>query len=255
MVPPDGSPSSSGSAAPRGCGDGPKQGKVNGTSALCSQPAGMVPRPPTRSTNGSAAPRARGDGPHLLHSIVDKLPCSPRPRGWSRGREHHPRRLLLLPVPAGMVPSPGGRPPPPRPAPRARRDGPAFCEQKSHAPICFPRPRGWPHLEHVPVDPDWPLPAPAGMVPTRAGRQEHRRLLSASAGMVPSRTCTPRPERAAPRARGVGGALTPCCLPADPRDGGPQASSRLDSNRLDHGAHGTELADRVFVAALQVPGA
>ncbi len=74
---------------------------------LLPAPAGMVPWSGTPTGHRRTAPRARGDGPSLTRAPQYVSTCSPRPRGWSRGRGRRPLRLELLPAPAGMVPRRG----------------------------------------------------------------------------------------------------------------------------------------------------
>ncbi len=110
--------------------------------------------------------------------------CSPRPRGWSRGRRTRRTKRCLLPAPAGMVPPRTDLRRRPRPAPRARGDGPKACRPRPAVTGCSPRPRGWSPIGRAHENGTQLLPAPAGMVPT-------------------SRS-TPTGTASAPRARGDG---------------------------------------------------
>ncbi|BCM71200.1 hypothetical protein EASAB2608_06534 [Streptomyces sp. EAS-AB2608] len=56
------------------------------------------------------------------------------------------------------------------PAPRTRGDGPWLRSTGPLPSICSPHPRGWSLGELARLDRKTLLPAPAGMVPTAAGR-------------------------------------------------------------------------------------
>ncbi|TXS12650.1 hypothetical protein EAO68_22420 [Streptomyces sp. wa22] len=87
-------------------------------------PAGMVPYEGADLTDEQRAPRARGDGPSSSLELKLSGSCSPRPRGWSRGRRsaRHPRRVL--PAPAGMLVTRRPAREASRRASRARREKP-----------------------------------------------------------------------------------------------------------------------------------
>ena len=194
MVLRDGHGGCGGIAAPRARGDGPHRPRHRATRPRCSPrprgwsrrplgephradllpaPAGMVPLPGWLGYQESPAPRARGDGPTVSAANAARAFCSPRPRGWSRLPTTPVHGAVLLPAPAGMVPSTRSSRSRPRSAPRARGDGPdviGLCSTRGH---CSPRPRGW-SLAAWPCRRTPPLlPAPAGMVPTPrpAGRR------------------------------------------------------------------------------------
>jgi hypothetical protein len=64
--------------------------------------AGMDPRTRAERRTLSAAPRARGDGPWMRRSVKFAAHCSPRKRGWTRGRGMARPDLRLLPAHAGV---------------------------------------------------------------------------------------------------------------------------------------------------------
>ena len=96
--------------------------------------------------------------------------CSPRTRGWSRGRRPGRYGTQLLPAHAGMVPPEAGSSRGPQAAPRARGDGPLSIDLLTLYSGCSPRPRGWSAGPVLDPDPAALLPAPAGMVPPRPPR-------------------------------------------------------------------------------------
>ena len=213
-------------SAPRTRGDGPQATAIAAMTPSCSPhprgwshrhgrrrprphllpaPAGMVPSRLRRPPGRSSAPRTRGDGPSVIGPASDRGLCSPHPRGWSRLGLVHARLPLLLPAPAGMVPSPRSCGRWATAAPRTRGDGPA-CARSSPAWLpCSPHPRGWSRMGVERNTLDALLPAPAGMVPpcpsttTRLAAAPRTRgwsrwegesvrvldLLPAPAGMVP----------------------------------------------------------------------
>ncbi len=112
-------------AAPRARGDGPNPKRTENRSwTLLPAPAGMDPPRPRAARPADPAPRARGDGPGLDNRRVNLRICSPRPRGWTQMERGRPRRLGLLPAPAGMDPTQWGNTDHLLAAPRARGDGP-----------------------------------------------------------------------------------------------------------------------------------
>ncbi len=111
---------------------------------LLPAPAGMVPRRTTRSSSGSTAPRTRGDGPPTARQKGPILCCSPHPRGWSHGMATSGTIQMLLPAPAGMVPSWRSCTRARATAPRTRGDGPwskaylrgIYCRSRQCLPCC-----------------------------------------------------------------------------------------------------------------------
>ncbi len=153
--------------APRARGDGPSPSWPSRAAALCSPRtrgwslftaphrsagavlpahAGMVQQLRPGVGGGRRAPRARGDGPMIRSRYGPDAPCSPRTRGWSRGRARMPTPEEVLPAHAGMVPGRGRTGSPSPCASRARGDGPMDARRRGlRGPV---------------------LPAHAGMVPT-----------------------------------------------------------------------------------------
>ncbi len=219
--------------APRARGDGPNECVEVAVACACSPrprgwsrrvgdrvdrltllpaPAGMVPARPPGAREESTAPRARGDGPTTERKAMFRRPCSPRPRGWSRGNRERLARHPLLPAPAGMVPS-GTAWRRTRPtAPRARGDGPATAAGTGWWCGCSPRPRGWSPVRAPAPDVAPLLPAPAGMVPRESHRSADARTAPRARGDGPgdarvgilSGRCSPRPQGWSPQV-GFGG--------------------------------------------------
>ena len=171
--------------SPRPRGWSPPAARPETTTGLLPAPAGMVPasgrtrrtsRPCSPRPRGwsraaagapgceGPAPRARGDGPKVRSSTKRPGRCSPRPRGWSLGCVQAAPQPVLLPAPAGMVPSSDGGRRRAAPAPRARGDGPLAHALARSGKNCSPRPRGWSPEAHRDRPIDQLLPAPAGMV-------------------------------------------------------------------------------------------
>ena len=205
MVPSPSSHPTAAAPAPRARGDGPGMKNTPQFTTGCSPrprgwsqrlrgghhpgdllpaPAGMAPRPRTHPRRPVPAPRARGDGPPSTADAHTDDPCSPRPRGWSRGDASHARTRELLPVHAGMVP-PAREPTAGRAAtPRARGDDPMVWATAPPNGGCSPRPQGWSRVD--------------------LSGQADQLLLPVHAGMVPPTTAWTWPPPPAPRARGDG---------------------------------------------------
>ena len=66
--------------------------------------AGMVRRVIDPMVKAWDSPRIRGDGPDALATVEDSQEFSPYSRGWSLHELHIARRVIILPVFAGMVP-------------------------------------------------------------------------------------------------------------------------------------------------------
>ncbi len=152
--------------------------------ALLPAPAGMVPTCVTTTSPAVTAPRTRGDGPAHVSVQPVAVHCSPHPRGWSLRRDRSGHTSGLLPAPAGMVPPRANRAGAANSAPRTRGDGPHDDLNWREIAHCSPHPRGWSRRVDRCGLPHHLLPAPAGMVPRRAGRRA--------------------PARSAPRTRGDG---------------------------------------------------
>ncbi len=148
---------------PRGWSPGWPGGRAR--CRLLPAPAGMVPPPAAPGTGSRPAPRTRGDGPRPHPHRARHLACSPHPRGWSRAARADPRRPVLLPAPAGMVPARRLCLTHPSAAPRTRGDGPGGRYMGPHSKACSPHPRGWSPRDGPGAVPHPLLPAPAGMVP------------------------------------------------------------------------------------------
>ena len=208
-------------AAPRARGDGPFgpvprcaqsscSPRTRGWSLLCTPlytdtellpaHAGMVPWLPQRSGRSRAAPRARGDGPVGSAAALGALCCSPRTRGWSRGRDTSRPAELLLPAHAGMVPLTLRTAVMIGTAPRARGDGPSGVGHMAGTLLCSPRTRGWSPGARTYHQTFVLLPAHAGMVPIvlsrRSGRPPAPRARGDGpppcAARPPCRSCSPR---------------------------------------------------------------
>ncbi len=218
--------------APRARGDGPARILGQSRMARCSPrprgwshssgltvmhvsvlpaPAGMVPPTGTSRSTSHRAPRARGDGPLYPWWTGPREMCSPRPRGWSLLTQLSEDTPLVLPAPAGMVPTPGPRECSHPGAPRARGDGPQVARGDRYRRLCSPRPRGWSIGRHVGAQPQLVLPAPAGMVPGHRG----------------ARPAGPR----APRARGDGPVQIGFDPTGDPCSPRPRGWSRRHGRR------------------------
>ncbi len=170
-------------SAPRTRGDGPSAQAIRTTAERCSPhprgwsrpwrnhrhrrdllpaPAGMVPVEAIRVGVRWAAPRTRGDGPSRGGRIACQHTCSPHSRGWSLTEPQRLAALLLLPAPAGMVPTWDRSTPRRRSAPRTRGDGPAAVALAHNYGLCSPRPRGWSRSDDGAGHRNHLLPAPAG---------------------------------------------------------------------------------------------
>ncbi len=182
----------------------------------------MDPRAGRRSTPPTSAPRPRGDGPCLTGKARTWYRCSPqprgcshrhppvawaharspRPRGWTRPQPGHPRRVPLLPAPAGMDPGWWARRAGSGAAPCSRGDDPCYAETIAERFRCSPSTRGWtpgpgPDDGHPAL-----LPAPAGMAPARRTRPPGRHAAPCARGDDPTAsstersrpTCSPRPR-------------------------------------------------------------
>ena len=152
------------------------------TTKLLPVHAGMFPTRPGGPLDGPTAPRARGDVPRSLTGRVATLPCSPCTRGCSQVLDRPSRDAALLPVHAGMFPSPTGGTTPPPAAPRARGDVP-----RAGSPTCTTTPCS---------------PCTRGCSPHR--RPDHRgdALLPVHTGMFPPGAVRRTSQTSAPRARG-----------------------------------------------------
>ncbi len=137
---------------------------------LLPAPAGMVPPPREHEIPAATAPRTRGDGPESPSRTTNQNACSPHPRGWSQRRSGRVTASQLLPAPAGMVPAARPAASCSTPAPRTRGDGPRFRRPVNAARACSPHPRGWSPVVTLLVPCRVLLPAPAGMVPDKEGR-------------------------------------------------------------------------------------
>ncbi len=228
MVPPSGGSPRPPGPAPRTRGDGPNNGYIQlgpgvcsphprgwsllvgdktGEAVLLPAPAGMVPPPKRARRTPPAAPRTRGDGPSLAAKRKHEMGCSPHPRGWSLIAAADRLDALLLPAPAGMVPSRGSPAAVPLAAPRTRGDGPLCCFFPKVSGVLLPAPAGMVLLAAARVPgafsaprtrgdgPDMgPLmgtaktcsPHPRGWSRCRHARLPVGRLLPAPAGMVPA---------------------------------------------------------------------
>ena len=174
--------------APRARGDGPDEPRTEAARRPCSPRtrgwthgersaartefllpahAGMDPRRAARILVRETAPRARGDGPDVRAHLGEGAGCSPRTRGWTRGRRRPGVPHHLLPAHAGMdrLRVPGrvllGA------APRARGDGPALTLVTLRTASCSPRTRGWTQPSAALRRLSRLLPAHAGMDPVR----------------------------------------------------------------------------------------
>ena len=68
--------------APRGCGDDPHEGEVNGLfGRVLPADAGMIPWKPRTSRYSGCAPRGCGDDPNPSQCLTGGVKCSPRMRG------------------------------------------------------------------------------------------------------------------------------------------------------------------------------
>ncbi len=92
--------------------------------------------------------------------------CSPHPRGWSPLQGLGQEDGVVLPAPAGMVPTPGTDQGHRSRAPRTRGDGPAGPLSLGLVGRCSPHPRGWSQQIQAREEAARVLPAPAGMVPS-----------------------------------------------------------------------------------------
>ncbi len=169
---------------------------------LLPAPAGMVPRHGKSPPSRTAAPRTRGDGPSSTPKRCDDQGCSPHPRGWSRVPQVRGPAAVLLPAPAGMVPTPTSTPATSRTAPRTRGDGPPCSMRRCTSPSCSPHPRGWSHPHRQTVGRQQLLPAPAGMVPAEGRRVRAGSAAPRTRGDGPTRRvvtvsdafCSPHPR-------------------------------------------------------------
>ena len=132
-------------------------------------PAGMVPCYAGRQRWRAWFPRTRGDGPKKGAPSRSRGRVPPHPRGWSR-RKAVPRASLRgSPAPAGMVPHGRGLAHRPDRFPRTRGDGPQLFAPGGVIDQVPPHPRGWSRADQA-IRARWHgSPAPAGMVPSRAG--------------------------------------------------------------------------------------
>lgn len=176
--------------------------------------------------------------------------CSPRPREWFLALRRLRVVAVVLPAPAGMVPSSAGGPTRAPCAPRVRGDGPAGCNRNGFSPLHSPRMRGWSLLRDLHPVVDGVLLAPAGRSPGGMGQQVAQSLLPAPAGMVPRRTRAPGGCACAPRACGDGPSLRvppPAVFVCSPR---PRVWSRVAplrrcvfcAPRLRGRSHGARMA-------------
>ncbi len=193
---------------PRGWSHARRQG--HGRLPLLPAPAGMVPAPRPTPRGAPAAPRTRGDGPPASLRKISGAHCSPHPRGWSLWAVAASGTTSLLPAPAGMVPRPRGTAYRAHTAPRTRGDGPVPNSADAPGIHRSPHPRGWSHGPVVRAHDDALLPAPAGMVPSRAGAgtawwsapRTRGDGPSSALPMLPLPHCSPHPRGWPPRPEG-----------------------------------------------------
>ena len=114
----------------------------------------------------SNSPRIRGDGPPIWCCLSIKSQFSPYSRGWSVNFSWFKNPQAILPVFAGMVPSP--QPPKPKGthSPRIRGDGPTLHSIAKANCIFSPYSRGWSPQSHGTGPSPYILPVFAGMVPS-----------------------------------------------------------------------------------------
>jgi hypothetical protein len=186
-----------GKTAPRACGDGPSSHQQGVIAPACSPrlrgwtqgggaaeyfddllpaPAGMDPKVPMASVLTEPAPRACGDGPSRPRCCLTVTCCSPRPRGWTLIGRQDARRRLLLPAPAGMVPTSARSAWTSPAAPCAGGDGPAAAASRV---LAWNRsPRSW---------------GPSGLVPEVGRAAPRARRDGPTAAPAPwSRASAPR---------------------------------------------------------------
>ncbi len=197
MVPAPPRPATSPCTAPRTRGDGPGSEYWSGHGRFCSPhprgwsqmpydrqppsgllpaPAGMVPWIKCVWFECETAPRTRGDGPLPWAGLSGEDRCSPHPRGWSLKDLQAENDRLLLPAPAGMVPSPAVRAGTAPTAPRTRGDGPGTPKSGKPTSNCSPHPRDGPYMSPVGDDPRH-CSRTRGMVPSRRTAASTRGLL------------------------------------------------------------------------------
>ena len=125
----------------------------------------MVPSPPRSSVHELSFPHARGDGPQYTGRIAPAERFSPRPWGWSGGKQHDFCTRKVFPTPVGMVPTVTASVTGGVSFPHARGDGPCH-----HVPLVMtfafsPRPWGWSPIQTVQAPRRAVFPTPVGMVP------------------------------------------------------------------------------------------
>ncbi|CAN3979351.1 Peptidase, M20A family [Kitasatospora purpeofusca] len=172
LVPPARHRRCSSRAAPRACGVGPMSEMCDAAEVdLLPAHAGLVPCGSRGSGGGLPAPRACGVGPPELVSAITPVVCSPRMRGWSRGRARRTRPPALLPAHAGLVPSRRAGATAPGAAPRACGVGPPEDAAPRQRTTCSPRMRGWSRHRDRLANQCGLLPAHAGLVPSASPRR------------------------------------------------------------------------------------
>mgnify|MGYP000506299289 CR=1 FL=1 len=122
-------------------------------------------------------------------------PCSPRTRGWSRGRATGTSCASVLPAHAGMVPSSPSESARLGGAPRARGDGPATSPSQLVVVECSPRTRGWSLPDQHRAFHHDVLPAHAGMVPWIHTGRSRSNCAPRARGDGPRSCLLPSPER------------------------------------------------------------
>ncbi len=146
----------------------------------------MIPSQATVCTRAPVHPgRPLAKGPLYRIELCYLAP----PLGWSLRIRRSRFESLLLPAPAGMVPSAAARPTRRSPAPRAREDGPQLWPHIRKTVACSPHPLGCFQVLDLFRLPPTLLPAPAGMFPKSFAPGWTRPTVPRTRGDVPTRRC------------------------------------------------------------------
>ena len=143
--------------------------------AVFPTPVGMVPAETSRFTEPMGFPHARGDGPHRFVSLNCCTVFSPRPWGWSPGRDKYRMAVDVFPTPVGMVRRRHHGGCTIHSFPHARGDGPTTDGESGWWDEFSPRPWGWSLKSQHLYRPVAVFPTPVGMVRSSLGVADVRR--------------------------------------------------------------------------------